>query len=137
MAPIILDEDAYNHMEEGQVATLRIYVAESIKRGVVIKEDHIFTKKELSAHQDQVAKATMAELQTWLQNECFAMLTEACTKPDDLKMCCHMETRMQQWSLELGYQNEISTARIYGYRSPWARHLRINSTRTEAKDPRK
>ena len=43
----------------------------SSKRAVVIKEDDILTKKELEARSVEVANATMTELTTWLNNNCF------------------------------------------------------------------
>ena len=71
MASIILDEKAYNSMEDNDIATLSVYVAHSIERVVIIKEDDILTKKELEARSVEAAKATMTELTTWLSNNCF------------------------------------------------------------------
>lgn len=56
----------------GHVATLRVYLADSVKRAVVVKEDDILTKKELLEH-SKVSAATVTELKTWLTNNCFKM----------------------------------------------------------------
>ena len=71
MAPIILDEEQHLAMESNQIATLRIYVSQNIKRAVVVKEDNILNKKELEQNAAAVAEATVDELTTWLNNKCF------------------------------------------------------------------
>ena len=48
MSKVILEEHQY--VQPGQVATLRVYLAESVKRAGVVKEDDILTKRELLEH---------------------------------------------------------------------------------------
>ena len=71
MAPIILNEEQHLAMESNQIATLRVYVSQNIKRAVVVKEDNILNKKELEQNAAAVAEATVDELTTWLNNKCF------------------------------------------------------------------
>ena len=73
MAPIILDEQPSNEMKDEDLATLRVYVAQSIKRAIVMKENHIWSKKEIGAHSVEVTKASVAEIHTWLLNQCFVL----------------------------------------------------------------
>ena len=50
MSKVILEEDQYDDIYEGQVATLRVYVTAAAKRAVVVKEDDLLTKKEIAYH---------------------------------------------------------------------------------------
>ena len=71
MAPIILNEDQHNRLEEGDVATMRVYVTADTKRAVVVKEDDLLSKKDFAAHFSEVTTATISELKIWLDNSCF------------------------------------------------------------------
>ena len=78
MSKVILPEHQ-QHLEHGEVATLRVYVTKDAKRAVVVKEDDLLTKGELLQHKTEVTKATLQELKIWLQNSCFkkCLLKEA------------------------------------------------------------
>ena len=71
MAPAILEECQY--LEEGEIATIRVYISDKVKRTVVVKEDDLLTPKEIKDNEKQVAKATLTEITTWLENACFEM----------------------------------------------------------------
>ena len=65
MAPAILEECQY--LEEGEIATIRVYISDKVKRTVVVKEDDLLTPKEIKDNGKQVAKATLTEITTWLE----------------------------------------------------------------------
>ena len=71
MAPIILNEDQHNRLEEGDVATMRVYITADTKRAVVVKEDDLLSKKDFAGHLSEVSTATISELRIWLDNSCF------------------------------------------------------------------
>ena len=73
MSNIILDESQYDAMRPDDVATLRVYISAQSKRSVVVKEDDILSKREILDNAEAVSQATLAELQTWLKNDCFVM----------------------------------------------------------------
>eukprot|EP00959_Pyramimonas_sp_CCMP1952_P180637 3776932-Pyramimonas_sp.AAC.1 len=58
---------------------MRVYVSSAAKRAVVVKEDDILTKADISAHPKEVSEALYTELKVWLDNRCFEMydLSEA------------------------------------------------------------
>ena len=80
----ILDEGVL--LQPGEIATLRVYHSVAAKKAVVIKDDDILTKKELAFHAAEVAKATLQELQIWLDNDCFrkAFLKSSDGKPKNI-----------------------------------------------------
>eukprot|EP00974_Lingulodinium_polyedra_P101149 9799359-Lingulodinium_polyedra.AAC.1 len=71
MSSIILQEDQQQHVQDGEVATLRVYVTDAAKRAVVIKDGDILTKQELQEHAEEVSGATLTEIKIWLLNNCF------------------------------------------------------------------
>jgi len=73
MSPIMIDEDQWNSMQLEDVATLRVYVSISAKRAVVVKEDDLPSKQVFADNVAEVTSATIAELKTWLSNNCFKM----------------------------------------------------------------
>ena len=48
-----------------------MYLSDSVKRAVVVKDDDLFTKQELYTHQKEVSEATLDEFKIWLTNNCF------------------------------------------------------------------
>ena len=84
MSKAILDEGVI--LQPGEIATLRVYHSAAAKKAVVIKDDDILTKKELAFHAAEVAKATLQELQIWLDNDCFrkALLKSSDGKPKNI-----------------------------------------------------
>ena len=58
---------------------MRVYHPVAAKRAVVVKDDDLLTKKELAQHATEIAQATLQELQTWFDNDCFrkALLKQA------------------------------------------------------------
>eukprot|EP00974_Lingulodinium_polyedra_P058202 5606144-Lingulodinium_polyedra.AAC.1 len=54
MTSIILQEDQQQQMQDGEVATFRVYVTDAAKRAVVIKDDNILAKRELREHAEDV-----------------------------------------------------------------------------------
>jgi len=73
MAMMILEEEQWNGMTENDIATIRVYVSANAKKAVVVKEDDLLTKKDFTDNVAKVAEATVAELSTWLQNNCFKL----------------------------------------------------------------
>jgi len=71
MSKLILSEDQFDNVSTNEQVTLRVYIAEDIKRTVVIKEDDLLTKQEMFKHAKEVADATYAEIKKWLGHSCF------------------------------------------------------------------
>ena len=69
MAPVVLGE--HQHLQEGEVATMRVYISADQKRTVVVKEDDLLSKKELEQNAKEVADATISEIKTWIGYKCF------------------------------------------------------------------
>ena len=84
MSKAILDEEVV--LKTDEVVTLRVYHSAAAKRAVVVKEDDLLTKKEIAFHAGEVAKATLQELQTWFDNDCFrkALLKSPDGKPKNI-----------------------------------------------------
>ena len=49
-----------------------MYVSAATKRAVVVKEDVLLTKQDISSNPKQVSAALLTELKIWLDNRCFA-----------------------------------------------------------------
>ena len=73
MGPIVLNEDRHNRFDEGDVATMRVYITADTKRAMVVKEDDLLSKKDFAANVSEVTTATISEMQIWLDNSCFKM----------------------------------------------------------------
>ena len=73
MAPIVLNEDQHNRFDEGDVATMRVYITADTKRAVVVKEDDLLSKKDFAANISEVTTATISEIWMWLDKSCFKM----------------------------------------------------------------
>jgi len=71
MAPIVLNEEQYAGLQDGDMATMRVYISANVKRAVVVKEDDLLSKSEMWTHAGDVSKATVTELKTWIANTCF------------------------------------------------------------------
>ena len=109
MASIILDEQQLNGMQAGEVATLRVYIAQSVKRAVVIKEDDILTKKDLEANSGEVAEATLAELKTWLDNDCLV----TCLRKNAQNLMTSRYVSKWKWILTNGQWKKVIRMRLY------------------------
>ena len=63
MAKTILSEQQFQNIDhDSEVATLRVYISQDVKKAVVIKEDDLMTKKEMWDHHVEVAEATISEI---------------------------------------------------------------------------
>ena len=71
MAPVVLDEKQLNYMQKNDVATIRVYHSQQIKRAVVVKEDDLLNKNDMIENAKAVADATKVEIKKWLDNKCF------------------------------------------------------------------
>lgn len=69
MSPVIFEE--HQHLETGDIATIRICVTASSKRAVIVKDDDLLTKKEIRDNDKEVYQATLAEILTWIRTNCF------------------------------------------------------------------
>ena len=88
MAKVILSE--HQSLHHGEVATLRVYLSDAVKRTVVVKDDDILTKLELQTHQREVSEATLAELKIWLTNNCFKKRQSTRSLLRSYTFACHM-----------------------------------------------
>ena len=69
MAKAILYEQRGYTDQEGDLATLRVYVTAAAKRAVVVKEEDLLTKLDMASRATEVAVATATELKTWIRNK--------------------------------------------------------------------
>ena len=86
MASIVLNEDQHNRFDEGDVATMRVYITADTKRAVVVKEDDLLSKKDFAAHVSEVTTALISE-QLLLQD----LPSQGCQECDDIQICGKME----------------------------------------------
>ena len=72
MAKVILSEQEHKNLDVSkEIATLRVYISENVKKAVVIKEDDLLTKKEILERYSEVAEASISEIKKWLHHKCF------------------------------------------------------------------
>ena len=96
MAPAILDE--CQDLSPGEIATVRVYISDKVKRTVVVKEDDLLTKAEIQKHEGEVAAATKKEILTWLENDCFEM----CLLKDAKNIMTSRYVAKWKWVMENG-----------------------------------
>ena len=95
-------------MEPGQLATLRVYVVDAVKRAVVVKYDDHLTKRELHEHHKEVAAATLTEIKTWLDNSCF----KKCLLKDAKNIMTSRYVAKWKWVMLNGTRTRIIRMRL-------------------------
>ena len=58
-------------IEKNQVATLRMYLNQDIKRSIIERDTDNLTKEEFKTHEKEVEQSTYDELKVWIEHDCF------------------------------------------------------------------